>query len=125
MPDEMSKESYIWNLNDPNFPEKTLVGSSPLTSMAFNHKNNDIVVGGGYNGSLMYFDTRQGNSQGHVKPFRTTTLEKSHHDPVYDVTWLTVGKTGNECVSASTDGKLLWWDMKSEKPHPIENLTLS
>lgn len=62
MPDEMSKESYIWNLNDPNFPEKTLVGSSPLTSMAFNHKNNDIVVGGGYNGSLMYFDTRQGNS---------------------------------------------------------------
>jgi dynein intermediate chain 2, axonemal len=24
MPDDMSKDSYIWNLNNPNFPEKTL-----------------------------------------------------------------------------------------------------
>lgn len=59
-----------------------------------------------------------------MKPFRTTILEKSHHDPVYDVYWLTVGKTGNECVSVSTDGKLLWWDMKSEKPVPHDTLEM-
>lgn len=62
MPAEMSKASYIWNLTNPNFPEKTLLGPSPLCSLAFNHKNSEIIVGGGYNGSLMYFDTRQGNS---------------------------------------------------------------
>lgn len=95
-----------------------------MCTLAFNHKNSDIIVGGGYNGSLMYFDVRQGNSAGVVKPFRTTVLEKSHWDPVYDVAWLTVGKTGNECVSASTDGKLLWWDMKSEKPIPSDTLEL-
>lgn len=62
MPDEMSKASYIWNLTDPNFPETTLLGPSPLCTLAFNHKNNDIIVGGAYNGSLSYFDKRQGNS---------------------------------------------------------------
>ena len=125
MPVDMPRESYIWNLNDPNFPEKTLLPPSPLCTMAFNHKNSDIVVGGSYNGSLSFFDTRQGNSQGVVKPFRTTILEKSHHDPVYDVYWLTLGKTGSECVSGSTDGRLLWWDMKSQEEGPIDELVLN
>ena len=125
MPTDMPRESYIWNLNDPNFPEKTLMPPSPLCTMAFNHKNSDIVVGGSYNGSLSFFDTRQGNSQGVVKPFRTTILEKSHHDPVYDVYWLTLGKTGSECVSGSTDGRLLWWDMKSQEEGPVDQLVLN
>jgi len=89
----MPRESYIWNLSNPNFPEKTLLAPSPLCSMAFNQKNPDIVVGGSYNGSLSFFDTRAGDASGVVKPFRTTILEKSHHDPVYDVDWKTVGKT--------------------------------
>lgn len=36
MPQDMPRESYIWNLNDPNFPEKTLLAPSPLCSLAFN-----------------------------------------------------------------------------------------
>lgn len=111
MPKDMPKESYIWNLNNPNFPEKTLLAPSPLCSMAFNNKHNDIIVGGSYNGSLSFFDLRIGNSAGVIKPTKTTILEKSHHDPVYDVYWTAVGKTGTECVSSSTDGRLLWWDM--------------
>lgn len=120
----MPRESYIWNLNNPNFPEKTLLAPSPLCTLAFNHKNSDIVVGGSYNGSLSFFDTRQGNSQGVVRPFKTTILEKSHHDPVYDVYWLTLGKTGSECVSSSTDGRLLWWDMKNQDDSPTDTLVL-
>jgi dynein intermediate chain 2 len=114
MPHDMPRESYIWNLNNPNFPEKTLLPPSPLCTMAFNHKNSDICVGGSYNGSLSFFDTRAGNSAGVVKPYMTTVLEKSHHDPVYDVYWLTLGKTGTECVSSSTDGQLLWWDINKK-----------
>jgi dynein intermediate chain 2 len=83
MPHDMPRESYIWNVNEPNHPEKTLLAHSPLTTLAFNHKNSDIVVGGCYNGSLAFFDTRQGDSSGVIRPFRTTVLEKSHHDPVY------------------------------------------
>lgn len=129
MPVDMPRESYIWNLNNPNFPEKTLLPPSPLCTMAFNHKNSDICVGGSYNGSLSFFDTRVGNSAGVVKPFMTTVLEKSHHDPVYDVYWLTLGKTGTECVSSSSDGQLLWWDInkKSEGRDiqvPVDTLLL-
>lgn len=129
MPVDMPRESYIWNLNDPNFPEKTLLPPSPLCTMAFNHKNFDVVVGGSYNGSLSFFDTRAGNSAGVVKPFMTTLLEKSHADPVYDVYWLTLGKTGTECVSSSTDGRLLWWDINKKDQSrditkPVDQLLL-
>jgi len=110
MPNDMPRESYIWNLNNPNCPEKTLLAPSPLCCMDFNHKNADIVVGGSYNGSLSFFDTRDGNSQGVIRPVLTTYLEKSHHDPVYGVNWVQTGKTGNQCVSLGSDGRIIWWD---------------
>lgn len=121
----MPVNSYIWHLNNPNFPEKTLAPPSALCTMVFNHKNSDIIVGGSYNGSLSFFDQRVGTSQGVLKPTKTTLLEKSHHDPVYDIYWLTVGKTGTECVSTSTDGRILWWDMKNLDGGPIDELVLS
>jgi dynein intermediate chain 2 len=125
MPPNMPKQSYIWNLNNPNKPEKTLEPPSPLCTMAFNHKNYDIVVGGSYNGSLSFFDLRKGHSSGVIKPTDTTILEKSHHDPVYDTSWLTHSKLGTECVSTSTDGRLLWWDMKKLGDGPTEELVLT
>lgn len=125
MPPNMPKQSYIWNLNNPNKPEKTLEPPSPLCTMVYNHKNFDIIVGGSYNGSLSFFDLRRGHSSGVIKPTDTTILEKSHHDPVYDVSWLTLGKLGTECVSTSTDGRLLWWDMKKLGDGPTEELILT
>jgi dynein intermediate chain 2 len=110
MPKHMPLESYIWNLTNPNEPDMTLVPPSPLCTIAFNHKNSDILVGGSYNGSLSFFDLRVSTSDGKCHPTDTTVLEKSHHDPVYDIYWLTHAKTGNELVSTSTDGRLLWWD---------------
>jgi dynein intermediate chain 2 len=93
--------------------------------MVFNHKNPEIIVGGSYNGSLSFFDQRVGKASGVIKPSDTTLLEKSHHDPVYDIYWLTVGKTGTECVSTSTDGRILWWDMKKLDNGPVDELVLS
>lgn len=121
MPVDMPKMSYIWNLNNPNFPEKTLNAPSPLCCMAFNHKNADIVVGGSYNGSLSFFDTREGNSAGVINPVMTTVLEHSHHDPVYGVNWVQTGKTGNECVSLASDGRLIWWDRFNPDGMPKES----
>jgi dynein intermediate chain 2, axonemal len=125
MPPKMPLQSYIWNLNNPNHPEKTLAPPSSLCTMVFNHKNSDIIVGGSYNGSLSFFDQRKGSSSGVIKPVETTLLEKSHHDPVYDIYWLTVGKSGTECVSTSTDGRILWWDMKKLGDGPVDELVLS
>jgi dynein intermediate chain 2, axonemal len=56
MPPRMPLSSYIWHLNNPNSPEKTLTPPSALCTMVFNHKNSDIIAGGSYNGSLSFFD---------------------------------------------------------------------
>lgn len=55
----------------------------------------------------------------------TTILEKSHHDPVYDIYWLAHGKTGTECVSTSTDGRLLWWDYRKLDEGPIDEFVVN
>jgi dynein intermediate chain 2 len=119
----MPKQSYIWNINDPNKPELTLDATSPLCCLQWHHKIPDILAAGSYNGSVAYFDVREGNSKGVLKPVQTSVLEKSHHDPVYDVTWLTQSKIANDFFSTSTDGRVLWWDMRSLKA-PTDQLIL-
>jgi len=124
MPASMPKSSYIWNLNNPNSPEIAMEPTSPLCTLAFNQKNSDLIVGGSYNGSICFFDRRDSkNSGGSIRPALTSVLEKSHHDPVYDVYWI-AGKSGVECVSTSTDGRLLWWDQRNLEPGPTEELKL-
>ena len=120
----MPKSSYIWNLNNPNSPEIGLEPTSPLCTLAFSQKNSDLIVGGSYNGSICFFDRRDGkNNSGSIRPALTSVLEKSHHDPVYDVYWI-AGKAGSECVSTSTDGRLLWWDQRNLEAGPTEELKL-
>lgn len=68
MPPNMPKESYIWNLNNPNTPEKTLEPQSPLCTMAFSQKITDILAAGAYNGSLAFFDMKRGGADGKIKP---------------------------------------------------------
>ena len=122
-PPNMPKESYIWNLNNPNTPEKTLDPTSPLCTLAFSQKLTDNIAAGAYNGSLQFFDMKRGSSDGKLKPYKTTILEQSHHDPVYDIYWC-AGKTGTELVSTSTDGRILWWDTKMLDNGPTEELVL-
>jgi len=123
MSNKMPFDSYIWNLNNPNVPEKTLSPPSPLCTAVFNPKATNILVGGCYNGSLCLFDLSKGNSSGVVTPVIKTVLEKSHHDPVYDIYWLTHTKSNNDCVSTSTDGRILWWDMRNASA-PVDSFTI-
>lgn len=64
----MAKQAYIWNLNNPNTPEKTLDPISPLTTLAHNPKIPESIVGGCYDGSLCVFDLSKGHSSGVIKP---------------------------------------------------------
>merc|ERR1711968_322166 len=70
-------------------------------------KTPETLVGGSYNGLISFFDLRKSSKQ----PFETSVIENSHHDPVYDVFWIS-SKTGNLCASVSTDGQMLWWDTR-------------
>ena len=110
--------AYIWDSANPNTPEMELLPSSPLVCLKYNPKFPDQLVGGSYNGLVTFFDTRKGN-----KPIETSVIENSHHDPVYDIHWVS-SKEGKLCVSVSTDGQMLWWDTR-RLGEPLETLQLS
>jgi hypothetical protein len=40
-----------------------------------------------------------------------TPMDISHTEPVYDFAWLQ-SKTGTELMSMSTDGSVIWWDIR-------------
>ncbi|XP_069655492.1 dynein axonemal intermediate chain 2 isoform X2 [Haliaeetus albicilla] len=113
----MSFDSYIWDLENPNKPELVLRPSSPLVSLEYNPKDSHVLVGGCYNGQMAYWDTRKGGL-----PVEVSAVEVSHRDPVYGAIWLQ-SKTGTECFSASTDGQVLWWDIR-KLAEPTEMLVL-
>ncbi|NWU95710.1 DNAI2 protein, partial [Upupa epops] len=114
---DMSSDSYIWDLERPNKPELVLNPSSPLVTLEYNPKDSYVLAGGCYNGQMAYWDTRKGRLPVEVSP-----VEFSHQDPVYGVKWLQ-SKTGTECFSASTDGQVLWWDIR-KLAEPTEQLVL-
>ena len=115
--DGMSSLSYIWDVTNPNTPEMELQPSSALCCLEYNPKDPHLLVGGSYNGLISYWDTRKG-----CNPADTSIIEKSHRDPVYAIAWLQ-GKTAFECASTSTDGQVLWWDIR-KLGEPSEKLIL-
>jgi dynein intermediate chain 2 len=114
----MPVASYIWDVLNPNTPDQELLPPSPLCCLRFNPKSTDTLVGGSYNGLVTYYDLRRQVST----PLETSVIEKSHHDPVYDVFWIS-SKTGNTCASVSTDGQMLWWDTR-RLGEPMDRLQL-
>ncbi|KAL7748979.1 hypothetical protein RI367_005628 [Sorochytrium milnesiophthora] len=113
----MSYDSYIWDVESPNVPEQTISPSAPLICLKYNPKDPHVLVGGSSNGLVAYWDTRKG-----AFPADTSTIEKSHRDPVYSVAWIQ-SKTGSEFFSTSTDGQVLWWDIR-KLAEPTETLLL-
>ena len=119
---QLPMKSYIWDVSNPNAPARTLVPQSPLTSLRYNHKFHDLVVGGSYNGLVSIFDTR--SSSAHVLTAdKRSEVEQSHHDPVYDAYWIS-SKTNRTFVSVSTDGQMIFWDMRNlAAPTSVMHLT--
>ena len=117
-PDKTAVQSYIWDVAAPNTAYKTIQGPGSLCTLAFNNKYTDFLVGGCYNGLVAVWDLRDKST-----PMWSTGYEHSHHDPVYDIYWLH-GKSGNEFVSASTDGRLMWWDFR-KSGQPTDQLIIT
>jgi len=121
----LPQQSYVWDILNPNTPDAELVPPSPLCCLRFNPKNTDTLVGGSYNGLITFYDLRRpgGTASKDIVPTSSSLIEKSHHDPVYEVFWIN-SKTGNQCVSVSTDGQMLWWDTR-RLAEPTDSLLMS
>ncbi|CAK0870145.1 unnamed protein product [Prorocentrum cordatum] len=107
MTDEMPMNSFIWDINERNEPLTELRTPSPMVCCQYNHRNPDFLVGGCYNGMINFYDLRKGPS-----PALKSAVEATHWDPVYDVVWMQ-SKTNSECASVSSDGRLLFWDVRN------------
>eukprot|EP00658_Telonema_sp_P-2_P028263 TRINITY_DN2168_c0_g1_i2.p1 TRINITY_DN2168_c0_g1~~TRINITY_DN2168_c0_g1_i2.p1 ORF type:complete len:641 (+),score=177.96 TRINITY_DN2168_c0_g1_i2:77-1999(+) len=104
-PGDMTSQSYVWDVNNPNFPDLTLTPSNPLVSLEYHPRDPSVLMGGTYNGLLVFWDLRSGS-----QPNKTSQLATSHRDPVYDIAW--VQSKYYECMTTSTDGQVLWWDSR-------------
>jgi len=104
--EEMSTNSYIWDINERNLPLTSLKSQSPLVCTQYNNKQSDLLLAGCYSGLLNLYDLRKG-----CLPVSKSTVETSHYDPVYDLSWLQ-SKTGTEAVTVSSDGRLMIWDVR-------------
>eukprot|EP00887_Chlorella_sp_A99_P007769 scaffold20.g7769.t1 len=116
-PEGMAAHSYVWDLSNPTAPEVTLAPAAPLVSLAYNLKDSSVLGGGLYNGQFVFFDVRKG-----AAPVEATPVARSHRDPVHAFAW-TQSKTGTELMSTSTDGLVLWWDLR-RLGEPLESLVL-
>ncbi|KAF8065447.1 ODA6 [Scenedesmus sp. PABB004] len=102
----VSTSSYVWDLANPTAPDAELAPSSALLVSRFNAKDGALLGGGQYNGQFAVFDTRKG-----AAPVDVTPMDVSHTDPIFDFAWLQ-SKSGAEAMSVSTDGSVLWWDIR-------------
>ena len=101
-----------------------LLPPSTLSCLRFNPKSTDSLVGGCYNGLITCFDLRKPNGlTGQCSSLDSSLVEKSHHDPVSDVFWIS-SKTGHQCASVSTDGKFMIWDTR-KLDEPLDSILLT
>lgn len=68
---------------------------------------------------MAFWDLKRSN-----KPSLISPVEKSHHDPITHFQWL-FSKTGSECVTTSTDGRVLFWDNRRLSEGPVETLIVN
>ena len=97
----------IWDINNPNVPLSILypTNNSEIITCAFNSKYPNILGCGCSNGNVIIFDIKTS------KQLVTSKLEYCHSESIRDFVWLK-SKFGTEFVTTSTDGKVIWWDIR-------------
>jgi dynein intermediate chain 2, axonemal len=118
MHEKMPTQAYIWDVNNPNSYDQELKSPSSVTKLQYNPKLIDLIGGGCYSGLVAFWDVRKGKEPTHTSP-----IEKSHYDPITSFSWLAT-KGNSECITSSTDGRVLWWDLRRLEAGPVESLDI-
>ena len=99
--------ALVWDIEKPNAPINTIRHTSEIVTVAFNNKHSHILGVGCANGTAGVYDLDENKWIGFTK------VENSHTEPVSDFVWLK-SKNSNEFVTASTDGSVIWWEIKDK-----------
>lgn len=102
-----AKSCLVYDLNKISNPYHILYCKSFIKCLRFNHKNSDLLLGGGYDGTINLWDLRKKNSF-----CESSLLKISHKNAVQDVCWLQ-SKTNSQCLTVSNDGLCLIWDIRN------------
>lgn len=109
--------SYIWEVENPNKPLYTLNSHSSSICLEYNMKESSLLVSGMLDGRVAAFDPRASQD-----PIMMSEREVSHRAQVNSVLWIN-SKTSAEFFSGSSDGQVIWWDVR--KPdEPVEKLLM-
>lgn len=121
----MPRQSYLWDILNPNVPLATLVGPYLLNCVAFHPKQPDaMLLSGCANGLVCLFDIRaSGGGSPSGGGTQSSTVEDSHREAVTSVAW-TSSKAQMSAVSCSTDGALLFWDVR-KLGVPVDQIMLA
>lgn len=105
--DKSKLPCLVWDINNPNAPINILysTNNSEIVICAFNSKHPNILGVGCSNGNVIIFDLKTN------KQIVTSKLEYCHSESVRDFVWLK-SKNGTEFVTTSTDGQVIWWDIR-------------
>ncbi|XP_059050189.1 dynein intermediate chain 3, ciliary-like [Achroia grisella] len=100
-------DSYIWDIENANFPEVVIHPTVPLLDLQFNPRDQNVLAGGLINGQVGCWDRRRGGV-----PVGACPPHVAHRDLVRNVLFIN-SKSGQEFFSAGPDGACKWWDMRN------------
>lgn len=99
-------DSYIWNLENANFPEVSIQPPSCLLDLQFNARDPAVLAGGLMNGQVGTWDRRAGGA-----PQLLCAPHVAHREYARNVLFINA-KSGREFFSSGPDGAVKWWDMR-------------
>eukprot|EP00117_Sycon_ciliatum_P016373 scpid41947/ scgid15824/ Dynein intermediate chain 3, ciliary len=113
----MQYDSYVWDISSPKKPDFVIKSPSPIVTLDFYPKDMSSLAGGLLNGQVAFWDLRKGS-----QPVEVSDLDHSHKFAVRQLIYLSA-KSGTEFFTTSTDGTVMWWDVRKMK-EPCTTLEL-
>lgn len=99
--------SYIWDVENANYPEMTITPPCALLDLQYNPREQTTLAGGLMNGQVAVWDRRRGGDAQLMCPPHT-----AHRDLVRNVLFINA-KSGQEFFSSGPDGAVKWWDIRN------------
>ncbi|CAH0723375.1 unnamed protein product, partial [Brenthis ino] len=115
---DKSLSCSIWDIENPNDIFADILPPSACWQIVCSSANPNIIIGGLADGRVCIFDIRT-----RKEPIALSPTHLAHRDPVSALLFIS-SRINAEICSGSSDGKCMWWDIRSLS-EPIDSLIMS